>query len=462
MVPLYVLFPVVSAFTTSHFEAAGDVTRFGTYGLVLVMVFLGPLAHFKSGSLASLWSLVSYLMCVRWFGALNVSTGRYLSIFQTCIGESLAPRNVLHATGGKEISQEKIKTLGVETALFVHNSGQLLLGLAVAVLALIAVSILGKGEGESFFHVLKRKFQYSLLIVVVFLSFQDLLIYAFLQAQYVDFSSAASVISVLLSFAFLLFSLVCTLFVPVMICKGLVSFKSSHFVYYSKWGSLVEDMKSGMSLPRYQYFSIYLLQRWIAAILYVFMDSLAQIQVVGMLILEAFVVVWMLYARPYQRAIDTICITLLHANIGLLLLFEACFLQSWNEKGEMFLAFAFIATYLFGIGICLVRFGVNLYFKKDSPAPEPQTAITDISSTELKSHKANLPDETDRVLSQKPSDPYKKMPTLTPPLQAKRPNQVHPVTPATPTPSVAPSTQTGLEDAGSWVSRWSRFKAPVH
>lgn len=461
MVVLYLLLPVASAFTPHHFERMGNVTLFITYGLVLVMLFLGPLAHFRTGSLASLWSLASFLLYIRWFGALSLTPGKYLSVFQTCVGESLAPRNVFNASGGKGISQVKIKTLGVESTLFVHNSGQLLVSLAVTALVLIIVSTLGKGEGESIFHTLRRKWQYSLLLLVAFLSFQDLLIYAFLQLQGLEFSSTASIISVLLAFAFLLLCLVFTLFVPVVICRKLVVLKSTGLIYYSKWRFLVEEMKAGLPLPRYQYYSIYLFQRWIAAILYVFLDN-HEIQLGALLALEGCVLAWLLYARPYDRAVDRMGVGLLQAIVCLLLFFECCFLLSWNDRGEMFLAFAYIFTYWFGIVVSLARFGLSLYSQRNLQAPEPQTAMTEVSVVELKSHLPKVADEEDQILSQKPSDPYYKMTSVSPPLREKSPNQVHPITPATPAPSVAPSTQTGMEEAGSWVSRWSRFKAPVH
>ena len=461
MVPLLLLFPVVSALTPNSFEQIGNATRFGSYGLVLVMIFLGPLAHYKSGSLTSLWSLSGFILYTRWFGGLRLTPGAYLTPFQEGVGESLSPRNMLSVTGGKDISQEKIKSLGVESTLFVQNSEQLLFGLAAAIAILIVFSLLGKGEGESCFHKMKQKLQYSILIVPLLLCFQDLLIYAFLQMQGLAFSSAGEAISVLLCFAYLLFALAFTLLVPIIAYKRLKSLRSGNLIYCFKWRVLIEDMKLGLPYIRYQYYCIYLLQRWIASILYVFLDSVAELQAIAMLVLEALVLVWVVYARPYEKPVDNLCLALVHADVCLLLLFDSCFLLSWNENGEMFLALAYIGAYLTGITVCLARFAVNLYSKKETPAQEPQTAITDITATELKPTPAKATEESDQVLSQKPSDPYLKMQTLTPPSKVKHRNQVVPVTPATPLTAVPVNTQNSQEDAESWVNRWSRFKGSV-
>jgi hypothetical protein len=461
MVPLFLLFPAVSALTPNTFETFGTVTRFSCYGLVLMMLFLGPLAHYKSGSLTSLWSLSGFILYTRWFGALRLIPGAYLSPFQEAIGESLSPRNMFSVTGGKDISQEKIKTLGVESTLFVQNSEQLLFGLAAAIAILIVFSLLGKGEGESFSHKMKLKLQYSMLIVPALLCFQDLLIYAFLQMQGLAFSSVGEAISVLLGFAYLLFAIVFTLLVPIITCKRLKSLKSGDLIYCFKWRVLIEDMKLGLSYIRYQYYCIYLLQRWFASILYVFLDSVAELQIVAMLVLEALVLVWVVYARPYEKPVDNLCLALVHADVCLLLLFDGCFLLSWNEKEEIFLALAYAGAYIAGITICLARFAVNLYSKKEPPALEPQTAITDITVTELKSTRVKAIDDSDQIPSQKPSDPYLKMQTLTPPLKVKHQNKVVPMSPATPLTAVPVNTQNSQEDPESWVNRWSRFKGSV-
>ena len=424
MVPLYFLLPAVSAFSPDSFALVGDATRYGSYGMIMVMLFFAPLAHFKSGSLTSLWSLVAFLLYTRWFGALNLYTAPYLSAFQISLGKTLSPTNLFNISDGKEIPQEKIKKLGVENALFLRNSGQLLLCLAgLAVVFVVAMTF---GKEKSCFHNLKRKMQYTVVILAALLSFQDLLIYAFLQVQGLEMASAVGVISALLSFSFLCFALLFTLFIPIVLYKGLANTQS---ISYSKWEILTKDMKSDISLPRCQYFFIFLLQRWVSATLFVLLYSLPELQLSIILTLEAAVLVWMIYSRPYIRAVDNAVVMMQQATVCALLLFEGCYYVSWSDSSDVMLAFAYICAYWLGILLCLVRFAFGFYRKQAVFPLEPLSASTYPSTAELKSSPTKAIDDEDQIVSEKPNNQYNQLNKPSPPQRVKSLSKVQPDSP---------------------------------
>lgn len=419
---LYFLLPTASALSPDDFLLVGDATRCVCYGLAMVMLFFGPLTHFKSGNLASLWSLVSFLLYTRWLAALNISTAPYLSAFQISLGRTLSPTNLIYEAEGKATSQEKIKALGAESVLFFNNSGLLLLILTGIALALGVVSLLGKGEGETCAHSLRRKMQYSALILALLISFQDLLIFALLQIQGAEFDSGIAIFSLFLSVIFVLFALIFTISIPIVLYKH----QNSPQIR-SKWAILTQDMKDGLSLRHYQHYSLYVLQRWVSSLLYVLLDSLPELQFSLVQTMEVGILAYMLYSRPYVRSIDNAAVALVQAVVCLLVLLEGCFYGNWSERGTLVLTFAFIGTFWLGILLCFLRFAFGFSCKKAVFPIEPASGITDTSSAELKTRTENTNMEDDKITCELPNNPYKQIAKPASPLRVKSLSKVLPV-----------------------------------
>ena len=271
VVPIYLLLCVpVSAVSADTFQLLGDMTRFGTYGITMVMVFLGPLAHFKTGSLTALWSLVSYVLYTRWFAALSLSTAPYLSAYQSSLSDILQPYNLLDISEGKTVSQNRIRTLGIKTTLFIRNSAELILILTVIIVILTFFSMISKGNSDTCLSTIKEKLQFSLISLSLLFLFEDLLIYSLLQLPDIEFTTIVHAISAILSVIYMLFAVLFTLFLPIITFKHINCVKAGAVQMYSRWGVLVDDMKTDLARYRYMYYSVYVLQRWAAAFFLVF------------------------------------------------------------------------------------------------------------------------------------------------------------------------------------------------
>ena len=129
-------------------------------------------------------------------------------------------------------------------------------------------------------------------------------------------------------------------------------------------------------------------------------------QLVCLLSLEVSVFIWLLLTRPYRSLTSNLLTTSLQGNVCLLLLFAGCFSFDLPEKHQIYLSFVYIGLYWTGIGMCLLRFAGGLQGKKE--LVEPQTAVTEVSRLDISSASGKIEPE-EKILSQKPSDPYRKM-----------------------------------------------------
>lgn len=417
---LYFLLPAVTALSPDDFLLIGDVTRFAGYGLAMIMLLFAPLAHYKSGNFAPLWSLASFLLYTRWLAALNLPTAPYLSAFQISLGKTLPPRNIFNLTQGKATSQEKIRTLGAENVLFLRNSGLILLILTGIALVLGVVSLLGKGKRESCAHLIRWKVQYSACILASLLTFQDLLIFSLLQVQGAEFNSEIAIFSLLLSVLFVVFAITFTLFVPITLCKG---------QNRGKFGILTEGMRAGVSPGESQHYSLYLLQRWGSAVLYVLLDCLPELQFSLTLTMEMVVLAYMLYSRPYTRRGDNAAVSLLQAMVCVLVLLEGCFCGNWSDRGSFLLTLAFIGTYWLGIFLCFARFALGFSSKNTVSPITPVFTLTEVSTAEVKLRAEKTVVEDDKVISQTPNNHYSQMAKPATPLRVKSLCRVTPNTP---------------------------------
>jgi len=416
------------ALTEDNFKVMGDVTRFGFYGTAMVLLFLGPLVRFKSGSLASLWMLISYIMYNRWPGVMSLDCSRYFYAFTGNTGKSTNPRDIFGIDRGKGVSQWRMNYYGVEDASFLRNSQQLLLAMAVLT-ALVLLSILFRyADAQSCLQTFRKKVRYSLLLLGIFFTYEDFLIYALLQLQKLQFDSTAAILNSISSVLFLLFALLLAVFIPAVIHKHLASVRSPGKLACEKWLVLVEGTKPEMAYIRYLYYSFYLLQRTASAAIFVFLYEIGTAQVAALLGMEIVMLAWLIYARPYPQMVENILVCLLQAVICLLVLFESCFLKDWSDTEQQFLTLAYVGTYWAGIGVCLVRFGVGLYgsrLEEDTESDQTKTETV----TEPK-HDIKVTDLDERIKSQLPNDYYDKMPRGLIKPAAKASNRVAPLSEA--------------------------------
>lgn len=403
------LTPGSYALTEDNFQVMGDVTRFAFYGMAMVMLFLGPLVRFKSGSLAALWMLISYLLYMRWLGAVSIDCSSYFYAFTGNSGKSTNPRDAFGIHRGKTISQWRMNYYGVEDASFLRNSEQLLLALLVLSVLMLLALLLGYSNPQSCLQALRKKVRYSLLILGVLFTYEDLLIYALLQVQQFQIDTVAAIISSISSVFFLLFAGIMILFVPIITYKHLKSVRSVEQLLCEKWLVLVEGTKPDMAYIRYQYYTVYLVQRAICAGVIVFLYSVGSAQAAVLLGTEILVLAWLIYARPYTQSAENVLVCLLQAVVCLLVLFESFFLISWSDEEQMFLTVAYVSVYWAGIGVCLVRFAVGLYGSKVEEEAESDQTKTEVVMTDSK-HEVKVIDLDERIKSQLPNDYYDKMP----------------------------------------------------
>jgi hypothetical protein len=154
-----------------------------------------------------------------------------------------------------------------------------------------------------------------------------------------------------------------------------------------------------------------------------------ELQLSIILTLEAAVLVWMIYSRPYIRAVDNAVVMLLQATVCALLLFEGCYYVSWSDSSDAMLAFAYICAYWLGILLCLIRFAFGFYRKQAVFPIEPLSAITDPSTAELKSSPTKAIDDEDQIISEKPNILYNQISRPTPPSRVKTLSKVQPDSP---------------------------------
>lgn len=411
--------------TEDNFQVMGDVTRFGFYGMAMVMLFLGPLVRFKSGSLSSLWMLISYILYTRWMGTVSLDCSHYFYAFTGNTGKSTNPRDIFGIERGERIEQWRMKYYGVEDASFLRNSQQLLVALlALTVLVLLSV-LLGYADAQSCLQTLRKKVRYSLLLLGVLFAYEDLLIYALLQVQKFQIDSTTSILSSISSIIVLLFALLLTLFIPGVIYKHLTSVRSPEQQACEKWLVLVEGTKPAMAYFRYQYYSFYLFQRTISAVIFVFLYDIGTAQVAALLGMEIVVLAWLIYARPYPLLVENVLVCVLQAVVCLLVLFEGCFLIDWPDAEQQFLTLAYVSTYWAGVGVCLARFAIGLYGSRvEEDAESDQTKTETVTDPQ---HAVKVTDVDEHIKSQLPNDYYDRMPRKA---AAKASNRVVPLSEA--------------------------------
>ena len=424
IIPLLCLCPGAYALSSDNFKVMGDVTRFGFYGMAMVMLFLGPLVRFKSGSLASLWMLISYLLYTRWLCVLSLDFSPYFYDFTSNTGRSTNPRDIFGIHRGHRISQWRMNYYGLEDASFLRNSQQILLallGLSLLVLFSVLLTYLDK---HSCLQTLRKNVQYSLLILGLLFAYEDLVIYALLQLQNLDIDSAVGIVSSVAIGIMVLFAGLFTIFVPGIMYKNRGSVKTGDVQVCVRWLVLIEGTKPGLSYFRYQYYTCYLLQRIVSSCVVVFLYPFPAAQVTILLATEASLFLYLLFSRPYIQPIENILVCLLQSIVCLLVIFESCFLLSWSENEQQFLTFAYIGAYWTGILVCLVRFAVGLYGSRIEEETESEVTKTEVVEGK---HEGKMTDVDERIKSQLPNDFYEKMPKNQMKAAGKNGNRVAPM-----------------------------------
>lgn len=369
-------------------QLAGQMTKFGLYGLALVMLAMAPLRHKRNAYLSSFWLLWSYVQWARWLPVLDLPYSVYYRDFYGNVAETLCPIS-FDTSRGKAIDQHLFTLYCAQSSLFVLNGLDMLILLATTIALLLGTVFLGTSAQEGMLVSLKTEAKYSLLVRGVSITSQDLTIYAVLQMQYTDFGDVLSVLSIALAGICLLMQAIYLAYIPVLIhrnhdlvCAGLPP---------SFCSTLVDDFRPGQRRHAYHYESLLQIKRLAGALVLVLLWQFARVQVALLAALEAGVGGYVLLTRPYSRGLETALTCYMHIAVLSLLAIQSLL---WTSISPTSLCLASILTFWSGVVAATLRY--FLTFKQTSAiahlAPSAQEDTGDsIIITQIKSQLPNEP-----------------------------------------------------------------------
>jgi len=373
---------------SDSFRLAGQMTKFGLYGLTLVMLAMAPLRHKRNAYLASFWLLWSYIQWARWLPVLDLSYPVYYHDFYGNVAETFCPIS-LDTSQGRAIDQHSFTLYCAHRSLFVLNGVDMLILLAATLGLMLAAVFLGAGTHEGILASLKTEAKYSLLFRGVSMTSQDLTIYAIIQMQYADFGDALSIFSIALAGLCLILQVIYLVYVPMLIhrshglvCAGLPP---------SFCSTLVDDFRPGLRRYAYHYESIQQIKRLAGALVLVLLWRFARVQVALLAALEGGVGGYVLLARPFNRGLETVLTCYMHVAVLCLLAIQSLY---WTSISPTSLCIASILTFWSGLIAAMLRY--FLTFKQTSAtahlAPSPQQDTGDsLVITQVKSQLPNEP-----------------------------------------------------------------------
>ena len=369
------------------FKLTGQLTKFGLYGLVLVMIAMAPLRHKRNAYLSSFWLLCSYIQWARWLPVLDLSYPTYYHDFYEQIAKAICPIS-LETSHGEAIEQRLFTLYCAGNSLFLTNGLDMLIVLAALIGVLVGVVFVGAGAQEGIVSTLKNEAKYSLLFRGISLTSQDLTIYAIIQMQYTDFGDILSIFSIALAAICLLIQAIYLFYVPCLIYRNhdLVSAGLPP----SFCSTLVDDFRPNLRKYAYHYESVVHCKRLLGAVVLVMGWRYAKVQLALLSALEGGTGVYVVLARPYNRLIETILTVYMHIAVLSLLAIQS-FL--WTSISPTSLCIASIIVFWSGLAAALLRY--FLTFKKTAAIAhlepvQPETGDSFVV-TQIKSHHPNEP-----------------------------------------------------------------------
>jgi len=288
------------------------ITRWGLYGLALVMLLLAPI---KEGSLAALWTLWVFVQYVKWLPALNLPFEDSFPAFYHQIAKTFCPISQLFPAK-RTPYQASFHGYCANSSLFLVNGAEMLVVLFGALAVLATVELVSLGAKEGLRLGLKVAARWSIVIRAVLLTELDLAVFAIIQLWNVNFDNMFEIANFVCAILYLLLLSLCGALFPVLIHRNssqIAAGKCSPL-----FSTLICDLLPSLPALSYHYESLLLVQRLASALVFVLLWTYPKAQMAVLASTELVVLVALVWKRPFKR-VDLIGSVYPHAaGIGLI------------------------------------------------------------------------------------------------------------------------------------------------
>ena len=405
LLPLLTLYtlqavPVAGADDTlqDRFKLMGQMTKFGLYGLGLVLLAMAPLRQQKRAYLSSFYMLWSFVQYSRWLPTIDIGYPEYYRDFYEYVAQTMCVMR-LDTPKGVEIEQKTFGNYCADQNLFVVNGVEMLLVLLIAIALLITALVLGVETEEGFRFTFKSQAKYSALFRGISLTTFDLMIYAVLQFQFVDFNDNFQRFSTVLAVLYLTVIAVYTVVLPLVIVKNREKIRQGDPP--SLCSTLTDEFRPNLPHLAYHYETLLHLHRLCSSLTLVVLYNYPKAQLGLLCALEGVVLGWMVWARPYEGVAMLGISVLMHLMVaGQMAVQWLVLLGGFSD-----VVISLTAVFIFWAGVLLAvaRYFLNFKLPAQSSSTIHTEAANDLADNSSTSILTSLPN----VKSQLPNAPYR-------------------------------------------------------
>ncbi|OMJ89342.1 hypothetical protein SteCoe_8546 [Stentor coeruleus] len=298
----------------SRFDLLGKVTIYSFLSVLTMMIIFAIVTSNRGKCLYAVWHNISFLTLIHWIPLINIDSNSEFESFFSQIAIIFRPFELPSVCSDEPIDIQVYTSIRIKSNSFINNAKEILLIYFAVMLFCIIVLILSKFKDSEILEKLKKQIKYSIIIRLHLLLFLDFMTFSMINVYFYTGQNACSSANLGLSLFFLIMGGSWIMIIPVIIkVKINNDLESHHDKLFESIETIVNEFKPCFQVSKYQFYTIYLLYRFSIAFCLVILPESPSVQLFIIAAFQAFIciiylVLYIIFAKPFAQKIDTITV----------------------------------------------------------------------------------------------------------------------------------------------------------
>lgn len=369
-----------------RYKFIGQVTLHSFQSILFFQVLLAFLLKNRGNCSFSIWYNIAFFSVIHWISLINLPPNEDLDDFFEPISQIFHLGILPEICPGQKIELKNFKKTGIEFSGFLYNSKDLIFPYFFACSVSGFLIFSAKFMKESSIGVGVKGYTWNFIVRINLLVYLEFITYGFINIYYFSEVNTCSIINLSLSVIFIILGASWLIVHPILLNHH-ISLSSSPEDFHSKKSisTLTHEFKPSLQNSNYQYYTIFLLYRFLFSISIVFIQNSPTIQISLIFIFQiitsiSYLVVYLVSIKPYQVKTDYFSVLISECLLLLLIIFTALqSLPALQGQAQEYIIIVSISFLWLNELAILGRFILSIWSTRSiSSPPNPQDSTIQI------------------------------------------------------------------------------------